>query len=145
MTPHRNLSRRWLELALATYGVIFGFGVFFLISLGGEPLYWLKISVETQANLALIFLFGGTVHATGAWINGVWKWSALCRVVGLGLHATAVSWISIAAIMITIHSPHGLTSGVVTYTPIALLLWWLAKQALGDFIQDYRLWGLLHG
>jgi len=140
MTRHLDQTRKQIEMYMAAYGVVFGAGLMVLLAAGGQPLYWLQVSQNTQTDVALLILFAGVVHALGIQINGRWRWSPALRLAGMAAHASAMTWLTGAAFIATVGSYYGVASGVVTYGPFAWAFWCLAFGSWVDLKRSLALW-----
>jgi hypothetical protein len=139
---HLNPIRRAIETVMALYAVGFGVFIIFTIDAGlGSPLWWVGLDQNAQVLFALAMVFAGFIHAMGISINGSWRWSPLLRLIGMVTHATGVTYLVVAMIG-SIGPPHGLPSGLYTYTVTAGLFWYLSCKAFVDLQNSLKLWAI---
>jgi len=138
MTMHLNQLRRILETIMALYAGGFGIFIIFTISMEtGNPLWWVGFDIPAQNVFALLLMFAGTIHAWGIAINGRWRWSPLLRVIGMAVHAIAITYLVVA--IINSIGPHGIPSGLYSYSVTAGMFWYLVWKAMLDLRNSFSI------
>ena len=60
---------------------------------GIYPISWSRMTEKEQGFFAWFLLIAALIHGIGIKINGRWHWSPVLRVVALGMHLTAMSFL----------------------------------------------------